>query len=488
MNYLTRPVFLFQADWSNAIARSLQYDLRAGDIGFGAEYFLPTADWTVNSWEFSLALTVDTDIAAYDAFTAALTGPLNGFWLPVPIAACKIVSGTSTSVFVIEGQSLANYWNARPDVYLFFTFPSGTQACAKIQSVVAAGANETVTLTAALPEIPVAGMTVNRLHYVRLAQDEEAGEFIAESFQQRQVKVIELPEEYAAAQQGLNPIYLFHFWANAPAQQDWWYTSFAAPVVSQDTLYANWPMDFENLVQTADGSADDLKISAKPDATSPLALFFPVAFSGTMFVSVCVVDYATPDTQTLLFSGRVVNVENDGMKDVATCESRLGYLRRKLPRMCKAQTCQNVLYDVNTCKAGRAYFETTVNIASITAVWPPQVVVTFLLPDFAAKFQAANYLAQGIFESGEGESYEARTILASSWNAGAGQLTLTLAVPLVITQAGANAQIVAGCDHTATTCKTKFNNFANFVGFETVPDRNPVIKAVNANSVSQGGK
>lgn len=488
MTYLTRPVFLFAPDWSKAVSRELHYDLRAGDIGFGAEFFLPTADWTVNAWKFSLTLASAASIAAYDAFTAALLGPLNGFWLPVPIAAAKVVSAASASVFMITGENLAASWNARPDQYLFFTFADGSQAAAKIQSVVASGSNEVVTLTIALATQPDVNTNVQRLHYVRLADDEESGEFFAENMQTRAVSVIELPEEYAAAQTGLQPIYLYHFSTLAPGQQDWYYTSFAAPVASQNILYTNWPIDFSNLQNTSDGSTDDLSIESKPDATSPLELFFPVPFSGTMYVTVSAIDYSDLDTQTLLFTGRVVSVENDGIKDVATCETRLGLLKRKLPRICKGQTCQNVLFDQNTCKLGRAFFETTVNIVSISATVPPKVVCTFLLPDFEAKFQAANYLAQGLFESGEGEDYEARTILASSWNAGAGQLTLTLSLPLYVTQAAANAQIVAGCDHEFPTCVNKFGNGINFVGFYTVPDRNPVIKAVNANTVAQGGK
>lgn len=475
-------------DWASAVSRSIKYDLRAGDIGFGAEFFLPTADWTVNTWQFSLTLTSAAAIAAYDAFTAALLGPLNGFWLPTPLATAKILSAASTSVFTIAGQNLASHWNARPDQYLFFTFLDGSQAAAKIQSVVASGNNEVITLTTALSTAPDANTAVSRLHYVRLADDEERGQFYCENQMTRPVSVIELPEEYAAAQTGLQPIYLYHFWANAPAQNDWYYTSFAAPVASQNILYTNFPIDFSNLQNTSDGSADDLQIDAKPDPDSPLALFFPIPFSGTLYVTVMAISYADLDTQTLLFTGRVKTVQNDGIKDVATCESRLGLLRRKLPRICKGQTCQNVLYDQNTCKAGRAFFETTVAISSISATFPPQVVCTFLLPDFAAKFQAANYLAQGQFESGVGEDYEARTILASVWNAGAGTLTLTLGLPLVVTQAGANAQIVAGCDHTFTTCTNKFLNAINFVGFYTVPDRNPVIRAVNANSVAGGGK
>ncbi len=491
MNYLGRPIFPFTPDWSDAVTRMIKYDLREGDIGYGAAYFNSTQDWTVNSWQFSLTLPTDIQIAAYEAFTAALVGPLSGFWLPAPLEQAKITVGTSTTVFNIQGEDFAAYWNARPDAYLLFTFLDGTQAAAQIQTLVTAGNAETVTLTAALPQIPVAGTAICKLHYVRLASDEESFEFFAENQQTRTVSLVELPEEYAAAQVTLSPIYLFEFNINAPINALWCYTSFAAPVVSQATLYNNWPIDFSDLTDGIDGSANDLKIQAEPNDEFPFSLFFPMPFSGVMYVNVYLVDYATPDNQTLLFSGRVTQIEDDGMTQTATCQSRLGYFARKGPRLCKGQTCQNVLGDQNTCRVGLALFSTSLNIASVSAatILPPEVTCTFLLPEFQAKFEAADYLAQGLFESGEGTDYEARTIIASSYNAATHQLTLTLNMPLILTEAGANCTVTAGCDHTlgVNGC-AKFNNQNNYVGFIDIPDRNPVIKAVNANSVSQGGK
>ena len=489
MNYLGRPVFLFAPDWARAVSRSVQFELRATDIGYGAEYFTPTELWTVNGWKFSLTLAGAQAIANYDAFTAATRGPLSGFWLPVPFAPAQIVSGASTSQFAIAGENLAACWQDRPDLYLFFTFADGSQAAAQIQSVAAAGANETVTLTAALPQTPDARTQVQKLHYVRLAADDEAGSFIAENLMTRDVNVVELPLEYAAAEITTQPIFLFHLWSPAPVGGDWYYTSFAAPVVSAGTPYNPWPMDFKGLSQNSSAGNDDLKIQARPDASHPFSLFFPVCFSGTLYLEVLAVDYSAPDAQTKLFSGRVTAVEDLGTSYEATCESRIGFLKRKIPRYLKGQNCQNLLFDPATCKAGRAYFETTVNIVSIdNADLPPTVVCTLTGLPGCEKFRAADFLASGLLESGAGLNYEARTIVASSWNAGAGQLTLTLNLPLFKIQAGAQAQVVAGCDHTATTCINTFNNYSNFNGFVAIPARNPTLKAINANPVSGGGK
>jgi hypothetical protein len=483
---LNRPIFTFRANWAAALNRSVTFELRPEDIGFGAKYFTPTQSWTVNAWTFAVTLPDAASIAAFDAFTTSLVGRLNGFWLPIPVAAAQITAGTSTTVFSVAAASLSAFWSDRPDTLLRFTFADGTTAVGQIQSVVAAGAVETVTLTSALPQIPDATTTICKLHYVRLASDDEEGDFFAEGGMTRKVSVVELPTEYTAVQTGQQPIYLFHFWTNAPAAENWLYTSFAAPVVSQNQLYKNFPLNFSGLANVSDGSSDDLKIEAQPDPTHPFALFTPVPFSSTLYVEIFAVDYSTPNVQTMLFSGRVVQVEDGGSKLTATCESRLGFLKRKLPRYLKGQTCQNNLYDPETCKLGRAFFETTVSIVSLNAgVFPPTVTCTFLLSAFATQFQATNFLVGGQIETGAGSNYEARTILASSYVGG--QLVLTLNIPLVRAQVGANAQIVAGCDHTETTCQLK-KNYQNFNGFVAIPDRNPTLKAVNSNPVSQGGK
>ena len=490
MNLLGRPIFTFELNWRDAIARQVTFELRPEDIGFGAEYFTPTQTWTVNGWTATVTLAEAATLAAFDTFTAGLVGRLNGFWLPIPVAAAQISGGTSTTVFSVAAESLSTFWNDRPDTWLLFTFADGSTAAAQMQSVTAAGATETVTLAAPLAQIPDAGTRIQKLHYVRLAADDEEGEFFMEGAMTRKLSVVELPLEYAAAQQGLRPVYLFHVWASAPAETHWHYTSFAAPVVSQNVLYANYPITFSGLADTDDGSSADLKIVAKPDPAHPFSLFLPNPFSGVLFIEVVAVDYTAPDTQTKLFNGRVVKVEDGGSKLTATCESRLGFLKRKIPRYFKGKSCQNTLYDPATCKAGRAWFETTVNIASVAGpdVFPPKVVCTFLLAAFAEKFKAEGYLVNGQIEAGEGTNYEARTIIASSYNVATSQLTLTLNLPLHRVTAGLNAQIVAGCDHTAATCLQKFNNFQNFNGFVAIPDRNPVLKAVNASSLSQGGK
>lgn len=50
---------------------------------------------------------------------------------------------------------------------------------------------------------------------------------------------------------------------------------------------------------------------------------------------------------------------------------------------------------------------------------------------------------------------------------------ITINYPFVDLQAGDTVELVAGCDHSFTTCRTKFNNAKNFGGHPLIPSDNP---------------
>jgi uncharacterized phage protein (TIGR02218 family) len=488
MNYLTRPVFLFAPNWADAVSRDLNYDLRVDLIGFGAEFFTPTATYSANAWDFALFFETPDELIAFEEFTDALTGRVNGFWLPCPLQAAVITAGVDTSHFKIVTEGLADTWNSRPDQHLFFTFADGTQAAGKINGVVDNGdGTETVTLTAALAAAPDATTIVQRLHFVRFVSDEESFTFNAEGIASIKLTVVELPLEYTAAATGLQPIHLYHLWAKAPVGVDWYFTSFAAGVVSNGKLHSPFPMSHGAIKQTVDGQSQTVSIEAQPDPAHPFALLAGTPPGRALWIEISLCYFADPDTATQLFSGFVTNVSDDGGKLTAKCESRLAWLRTKTPRFLLGTTCNWNLYDVNTCRVARAHFETTVTIVSLAGS-PPVVAASFDFGFDLARWQRDDWFTGGIFEVGLGVQYEVRSIIASSWDGAHLQLVLNQA--LKHAGAGAKAQITAGCDHTANGangCKLKFNNFQHFSGFEAIPQRNLSLMAIESTS-SQGGK
>lgn len=493
--YLNSPIFPLSIDWDNAAQRSVTLDLRSVGLGFGAEYFTPTADYTVTGWEFSLCHKDGSDLLAFEAFADSLTGRLNGFWLPCPLQAAVFAAGVSTTQFNIIAEGLTDTWNSRPDQHLLFTFPDGTQAAAQVSDVTATGHTELLTVAAPLPQVPPAGTVITRLHYVRFADDSEQLDFLSEGAATTRLSVVELPLEYTNAATGLQPIYLYHFWMKAPVSTDWYYTSFAAPVVSNGKIYAPWPMTHGEIKQTTDGNSNPVDITAKPGgppqgASHPFSLLAGVPPGKVLWCDILLCCLPTPDTAKKIFSGFVSNVEDDGVKFTAHCDTRLAWLKTKLPRFYVGTLCNWTLFDPNTCQVTRAYFETTVTVTNISPDELPVLRCTFNFGFQQNKWQEDNWFQGGTLEAGAGVNYELRSIVASQWNDQGNVLELTLNAPLIRNGVGSELQITAGCDHTSdgpNGCIPKFNNFANFGAFVDVPDKNLSLQGLNS-SVSQGNK
>ena len=487
MNYLGRPVFLLQIDWSNPVNKPFTYDLSEVSLGFGAEVFTSLQLWTVRGYSLSLKLLDETSIKAFDDFTSSLLGRLTGFWLPVPFPTAEITAAVSATQFDVAGLGLTATWEDNPDQYLCFTAIDGTVQAAKITAVADRGAGiERVTIDTALNPAPVPGVTVQRLHYVRLADDTESGSFAAEGIQVRSLNVVELPGEYALAETGERPIYLYHLWCDAPTLLHWYFTSFAADVVSNGIRHYARPITHGALKSSIQASRA-LEITAAYRDDSPFLLFLPVPLARPMNVQVSQIAFSDPDATTPIFTGQVRVVEDQGESLLARCDAFANVIKRKLPRMLIQEQCPYWLYDGATCRVERNRLETSGIIQAIHAdSLPPTVDLTLAFPGsaHAAQWQSADWFAHGFIEAGLGADFQAIGVTASSYAGGV--LTLTLTSPLNA-EAGAWVQLVPGCDRTADTCRTKFNNFVNFGGFVNIPLRNPSLKAVNTN-VSSGGK
>ncbi len=167
-------------------------------------------------------------------------------------------------------------------------------------------------------------------------------------------------------------------------------------------------------------------------------------------------DAANPIGSVILFKGRVGAIDSIGRTSAEiTVNSDLVLLDLMMPRNIYSPACQHVLYD-SGCGLVKSAFATNGTVGA------------------ASTFSTINWLGasanfnQGriIFSSGNNTGVSA-TIKTS--NPG---ISLTLAYPLYVAPAiGDNFTAYWGCDHTMSTCKTKFNNLANFRGFPFVPSQ-----------------
>lgn len=482
MTYLTRPVFEIAPDWMDRPVKSFAFDLAELALGFGAEVFDPLQSHVTQGYEFKLTLQGD-EIAEVDAFFAALTGRLQGFWLPVPIEGAQIVTADDATHFFIADQNLRATWADHPDIYLWLV-RNGTGRACKIANVASAsGGRERITLTEALATPATTADMLYCLHYVRLAGDEESGEFIAEGVQRRTLRVIELPTEYEAFETGQRPIFLYHFWSEEPMNWHWRFTNFAADVVSGNRLHTAYALEHGAIRRT--GKLDEtLDITAAFDASHPFTLFLPLPLTRPLQVEVHEATYADPDTTTLLFKGHVRTVEDTGTSLRATCDAWTALLSRKLPRMMLQRDCNWPVFEPGTCKLERWRLETgglVTDVDTATRTVQVQLRSTALqLPNWLT----ADWFAGGFVETGVGQAFKVRSVLSSA-DAGGDQVLLTLNAPLTV-EIGDNVQLIPGCDGTPDRCRA-FQNWDNFGGFRAIPERNLSLKAIDA-TTAQGGK
>ena len=165
-------------------------------------------------------------------------------------------------------------------------------------------------------------------------------------------------------------------------------------------------------------------------------------------------DTANPIGSVILFKGRIGTVDNVGRTSAQiTVNSDLVLLDLQMPRNVYSPACQHVLYD-SGCTLIKSAFGTagTVGAGSTGSIinWSGASV---------------NFIQGTItFSSGinAGVSTNVKSAIAV--------VSLCLSYPLLnAPSAGDGFTVYFGCDHTLSTCTTKFNNLANFRGFPFIP-------------------
>lgn len=168
-------------------------------------------------------------------------------------------------------------------------------------------------------------------------------------------------------------------------------------------------------------------------------------------------DFPSPEVITL-FQGFVRSVAFTDQAKIAKISlvPLAAAASRPIPRFVYSGQCNNVLGDAG-CKVDLNLpafrFVGTVSASSGNTVTVPGL----------------NAFADGFFNGGFVEALsglDARLILSHTGN------TIQLLLPFPFSSVGQTVTVFAGCDHTISTCKTKFNNVINYGGYAFVPTKN----------------
>lgn len=176
-------------------------------------------------------------------------------------------------------------------------------------------------------------------------------------------------------------------------------------------------------------------------------------------------DFPTPQVITI-FTGYVGSVafENEMKEAVIACKPIESASSRPIPRFSYQSLCNHVLFD-DACKV-----DDTDARWRLTQTVSAQTGATITVPGAGAF--GADWWVGGFLEINGGD--DARLIVGQSGD------DLQLLLPFPSSSVGQSVTVFAGCDHTITTCDTKFDtpedtvsNVINYGGFAFVPTRNP---------------
>jgi uncharacterized phage protein (TIGR02218 family) len=485
MDYLGRPVWPFATDWSRSPAQSYQYDLADKVLGMADPRAQPVQSHTTRGIEFDLLLSGVTEIAAYDAWTAALLGRVNGFWVASPFADFTIVRQVNDFEVTIVKEAKERWWEDHPAIHVLLTKPGQADQAAQVEFVIDNNdGTETVQFSAPLAAGVDASWSARPLLYVRMAGDTEEAECLTTTLQRRRVKVVELPTAYAAIEIGTQPVWLYEFtMQTSGGAVVWRLTSLSEAIVSQGQTFASFPIRHTRQTRALRPEREELEIESWHDqAANPISRFIPFTLPSPLWVSAYQVTYAAPDTRTTLFSGRVLEVDADGALLTARCASAVDALGRKVPAQQLQSRCNWTLFSA-PCGVSRSAWEATVTIGLLNG---PYVSVS--APPGNANIPSApaeNLFQHGWLETGAGANTELRQIVRSG-QVQSGQFQLSLNSPLSFAAVGQTATIRVGCDGTVATCKARFANFANWGGHVVVPG-NLSVKSID-NPPQGGGK
>lgn len=174
-------------------------------------------------------------------------------------------------------------------------------------------------------------------------------------------------------------------------------------------------------------------------------------------------DGGGPEAITV-FSGFVLSASFSKMGRLCTLAARnaLASLGRIIPSRSYMSSCNNILYEPNTCRADDTSPLNRVSAVDVTS----QVGTVLTVPGLGA-------FPDGAFDSGYVEaigSNDFRLILSHVGD------VVTLLTPFPVQPATVN--VFRGCAHSIQACKAEFDNVLNFSGFAFVPTRNPFVGSI----------
>ena len=233
------------------------------------------------------------------------------------------------------------------------------------------------------------------------------------------------------------------------------YTSFANDVIMGGYEYKKAP------IKRSGFSLEAKTGSIKLSVTVPVTTAFKQQITSQSFEPLKLTIYKTlesdPEQFVILFSGSVKQISIKNLAATAYFEAGKNALQIRLPNIVYQSYCNHALFD-RGCGLLTVNWKTS---AIVSAVTGSQITS----PAFSSF--ANDYFTQGYLETIHGDM---RWITKHTGN------ICWIHAPFDDSlQINSVLNTYPGCNGSPDTCKNKFGNFDNFLGFPYIPSHNPVI-------------
>jgi len=258
------------------------------------------------------------------------------------------------------------------------------------------------------------------------------------------------------------PTELYEFWTEppfsivqnaTPAGVHWYYTSGDARITMMGHEYVPAPIWRSGISYDSDDAASKTTVYlARPQ--EPLVRYIVQNPVDLVWVKISKIFRDLKERMVPIFIGHVDRVGIQGAVASAQCVGFEHYLRRSVLRWKWQKQCNHAIYD-EYCGVDpmsfSATFQATVSNYGLDIDAP--VLKSYVDGWFTRGFVEW----EGIYRP-------------VAYNEGG---TITLAYTIEDLETGDTVTAFAGCDHKAETCRDKFNNIENFLGFKDIPVDNP---------------
>lgn len=225
----------------------------------------------------------------------------------------------------------------------------------------------------------------------------------------------------------------------------------------QTILYNGFEYNPEQVTRgTAKLNQDELRNSitvALPLTNAMARSFIGQAIDDDLKISVLQLHIGTTG-ERYVWNGRVTDcVVRDRMVEFE-CKSSLSRVAKPGLRAKFQRTCRHTLYGAG-CSVSKGSYEVVLGSIAVSGN-------TVSASGFSTK--PDGWFSGGILEL---ESGEKRLILTHTAD------TVALSRPFITNPTGQSAKAYPGCDKSAPTCQSKYNNLDSYGGFWNMPNKNP---------------